>query len=306
MVKRLLLGPIMILFLVGGVIGDQWIAKQPLPAGLQSLSRSVFGESSSGNWPRGVLVFAIVLLLGVLAARELAGILADKGILASKRISTFAAVLGLIVSCGVPAGVGAVDAVAVVSLSAMMVLAVSIVFFARHRTVEGVVAATGGALLAYVYLGLMFGFLLAIRRDHSVEALLWVIMVTKACDIGAYFTGKAIGRTKLIPWLSPGKTWEGLFGGMAFSVAAGVLGWRLVGGSLAHPPAIWAFGAAGALLGLIGQAGDLVESVLKRDAGIKDSGHAIPGFGGILDVIDSPLLVGPFAYWWLRWIDHFG
>jgi phosphatidate cytidylyltransferase len=306
MAKRLLLGPIMILLLMGVVVGDQWISRQPLPESLRSLSHSIFGSGSSGNWPPGVLVFALVALLGVLAARELAGILADKGILASKRISTFAAVLGLLVSCCVPTSAGAADAVAVVSLSAMIVLAVSIVFFARHRTVEGVVAATGGALLAYVYLGLMFGFLLAIRRDHSVQALLWVVMVTKACDIGAYFTGKAIGRNKLIPWLSPGKTWEGLFGGMTLSVVAGVLGWRMVGDSLAHPPGILAFGAAAGLFGLVGQAGDLVESVLKRDAGIKDSGHVIPGFGGILDVIDSPLLVGPLAYWWLRWVDHFG
>src|SRR5262249_23507982 len=123
------------------------------------------------------------------------------------------------------------------------------------------------------------------------------------CDIGAYFTGKAIGRHKLIPWLSPGKTWEGLFGGIAAAalVAAGAaalyrhcLGTNGIG---LMPCGYAAF--VGALFAIAGQAGDLLESVLKRDAGVKDSGQALPGMGGVLDVLDSILLTAPLAFWML-------
>lgn len=298
MARRLLLGPVMIAVLLLGLWLDERLDVTASPTWLRPLLRE--------TWPPGTIIFAFVAVLACMAAAELAAILRDKGILASRRICTFAAVLGVCVSAFVPADMDAVDAVALAAMSAMAVLAVSIVFFARYKTVEGVVAATGGALLAYVYLGLMFGCLVAIRREHSVWAVLWVIMVTKACDIGAYFTGTAIGRHKLIPWLSPGKTWEGLAGGVTLSCIAGAAGSGLLGVSWTHAGVVLAVAAAAGVLGLIGQGGDLLESVLKRDAGVKDSGRSIPGFGGILDVIDSPLLVGPFAYWGLRWLDSLG
>lgn len=298
MLKRLSLGPLMILLLVGGLLLDRWIDAQPVPGVLARVASGLFED---GTLPPGLVIFGVMLLLAVLGARELAGILHEKGILSSVRISVFASVMGLLASCLVPSGAAAIDAAAVVGTAAMLVLSTSIIFFARHRSVEGVVAATGGALLSFVYLGLMFGFLLAIRRDHSITALLWVLMVTKLCDIGAYFTGTAIGRHKLIPWLSPGKTWEGLAGGVALSAIAGVAGASLLGETL--QTSWWVFAIAAGILALVGQAGDLFESVMKRDAGIKDSGRAIPGFGGVLDVIDSPLLVAPVAYWWLRWLD---
>ena len=160
---------------------------------------------------------------------------------------------------------------------------------------------TGAALVAFVYLGLMLGFLPAIRRDHSAWVLLWVLLVTKSCDIGAYFAGKAFGRHKLIPWLSPGKTWEGLVGGVLMSAAVSVAGLEVLRGwgVIAGVP-LWAAVIPGVLFAVVGQTGDLLESMLKRDAGIKDSGKVLPGFGGVLDVIDSPLLVAPLAFWVLR------
>jgi len=294
--KRLLLGPIMIALMLAALWADQWLDQRPFPWAQ--------GQRIAGldHWPPGVIVFIIVLTLSILGARELAAILADKGITSSRRISTFAAVLGLLVSCLIPSWFSAVDAAAATSMSAMLVLAAAIIFFARNKTVEGVVAATGGALLSYVYLGLMFGFILAIRREHTAWELLWVMLVTKSCDIGAYFTGKAIGKHKLIPWLSPGKTWEGLFGGVALACLVAYFGWWILNPDNGAP--MWWIGVVpGIIFAVIGQAGDLFESVFKRDAGIKDSGRAIPGFGGVLDVIDSPVLVGPFAYWWLRWMD---
>ena len=133
-----------------------------------------------------------------------------------------------------------------------------------------------------------------LRFDHSAWILGGAVLTAKSCDIGAYFTGRAIGSRKLIPWLSPGKTWEGLLGGVAIAA--------LVGGLLAlassHLPAEsdhlspLVGTVLGAVLGLLGQAGDLAESLLKRAAGAKDSGRILPGMGGVFDVMDSLLPAG--------------
>jgi phosphatidate cytidylyltransferase len=292
----------MILLLVGGLLLDQRVDGMTTPAWARDLLPTL-----RETWPPGTVLLVISLVVSVLAARELAALLASDGVQASKRMITFASMLGLLVSCLVPAALPAPLAVAVVSTSALAVLVTAMVFHSRHKTVEGVIAATGGVLLGFVYLGLMFGFLLAIRREHHSAVLLWVLLTTKACDIGAYFTGKSIGRHKLIPWLSPGKTWEGLAGGLALSGAIGALGLGLVGlWAGVVVPHWWQGALLGVVLGAAGQAGDLLESILKRDAGSKDSGTSIPGFGGVLDVLDSPLLAAPVAYWWLLFMMRQG
>lgn len=294
--QRLLLGPVLIVALVALAWADRGLERSAWPSWLDWLdTRSAF--------PPGVVLFAACVLLSVLASRELARILRDKGIQASKRILTLAALAGLLVSCVVPSGLPAPKAVALVSTVAIVVLMVSLLYHSRHKTVQGAVASAGGTLLAFVYLGLLFGFLLAIRREHTVWLLLWVLLVTKSSDIGAYFTGRAIGRHKLILWLSPGKTWEGLAGGCAMAAGVGVVGLLVLDALAVEPvPPAWSGLAAGVLFGLTGQLGDLTASLFKRDAGIKDSGRSLPGFGGVLDVIDSPLLVAPVAYWWIAMV----
>jgi phosphatidate cytidylyltransferase len=212
-----------------------------------------------------------------------------------------AAGIGLLTSTVIPAGIDPGGAAAMVSTGAVVTLVMSLLFYSRHRNVTGVMAATGITLLAFVYLGVTFGFLLAIRREHSAWVLLWVLLVTKACDIGAYFTGKGMGRHKLVYWLSPGKTWEGLVGGVVLSCVVSVWGLSIMAGAGQVPWPGWTAGVvAGVVFALVGQAGDLAKSLFKRDAGLKDSGAALPGFGGIIDVIDSPILVTPIAFWWLR------
>ncbi len=293
--QRLLLGPILIVCLVALAWLDQLLQGAPLPAGFRPL---FLGRE---HFPPGLLIFVFCVLVSILAARELAAIFIANNIPASKRIMTGAAILGLLVSAIVPVTLPAPVAVQVVSSAAVATLLASLLFHARHRSVEGAVAAAGGTLLAFVYLGLMFGFALAIRREHTVWVLLWIILVAKSCDIGAYFTGKSIGRHKLIPWLSPGKTWEGLVGGLILAALVGVAGRWALGEWTREPRLPWWSGAiAGLLFGLTGQFGDLIASLFKRDAGIKDSSHILPGFGGVLDVLDSPLLVAPVAYWWLQ------
>ncbi len=157
-----------------------------------------------------------------------------------------------------------------------------------------------GTLLATLYLGGLGWFLIALRVKHSSNPngfqgstmiVVLILLVVKFTDIGAFFGGRALGRHKLIPWLSPGKTWEGLVCGL---VTAAAMGAALAPGI---PHVTWGKAAIfGAVIGAIGQAGDLLESMMKRDAEVKDSGRMIPGFGGVLDVIDSPLLAAPFAY----------
>ena len=184
-------------------------------------------------------------------------------------------------------------------------LLAAVIKHSRHQRVDGAMANAGGTLLAIVYLGVLPGFFLPICMTHSAWMVLGIVGVVKAADVGAYFTGKSIGRHKLIPWLSPGKTWEGFFGGLLLSGIVGAaiaMGLRDNVASLANVPTAWVYigGAiSGALLGAAGQVGDLLESLLKRDAGVKDSGK-VPGFGGVLDILDSPLLAAPVAYWLLK------
>lgn len=289
---RLLLGPILIALLVGALWLDEFLTRLPMPLG------HLLGLE---HIPPGVVQFVVMALVCVLAAREIAAILIANNVVASKRIMTFAALLGLVVSVAVPARVPGPLAVAFVGSACVLVLVVAQAFYSRHKSVEGVVAATGGALLCFVYLGLTFGFLLAIRRDYSAWILLWVLLITKSCDIGAYFTGKSIGRHKLIPWLSPGKTWEGLAGGLVLSALVAWGGAAVLQHTtgMSGPGMLWCL-VLGGVCGVVGQAGDLLESMYKRDAGFKDSGKGLPGFGGILDVIDSPVLVAPVAYWLLH------
>lgn len=292
---RLPFGILFIAVLVGLLWLDETLAGRALPAGLSGL----FGLTSV---PPGLLIGLAMLPIAFMAARELARIMREKGILAQTGLTCAAALLGLIVSVTIPRNIPGDFGAFIVASAAIVVLLGSLAYYSRHQNTQGVVAAAGGSLLAFTYLGLMFGCVLTIRRDHSAWILLWILLVTKSCDTGAYFTGKAIGKHKLIPWLSPGKTWEGLFGGivLASAVAAGgmVLLQKVLPGQTL--PSVWSSAVAGACAAVVGQFGDLIMSLFKRDAGRKDSGHSLPGFGGVLDVLDSPLLVMPMAAWWLR------
>jgi len=284
--------------IVGALVGawlDEWIEGR----GLSPFWQDVLGRPTA---PPGVVAFIVVSAVGLLASWELARILRDNGIRASTAITCLASQVGLVVAVIVPSSESPQTAVAVASTAAGVVLVSALLFHTRNERIEGIVAAAGGSLLAFVYLGLMWGFILALRREASVWFLVWVLLVTKSCDIGAYFTGRSFGRHKLIPWLSPGKTWEGLGGGMLVSAACGAGGlWlvvRLDGGYGSAPRTVLVAGLlVGGLLGLVGQAGDLVASMFKRDAGRKDASGVLPGFGGMLDVLDSLILAFPVAYW---------
>ena len=174
---------------------------------------------------------------------------------------------------------------------------------AMRKQTQDSITAMAGTVLSTLYLGGLGWFLMALRVKHSpVEGrfhgttwtILSILLMVKFTDIGAYFGGRALGKHKLIPWLSPGKTWEGLFFGL---LTAGLVGAICSGNGRWLPHVPWWKGVIfGIIIGGIGQLGDLLESMMKRDAEVKDSGALVPGFGGILDIIDSPLVAAPFAY----------
>jgi phosphatidate cytidylyltransferase len=176
---------------------------------------------------------------------------------------------------------------------------------ALGQKTEEAITHMAGTVLAMLYLGGLAWFLIALRVKHSADrlhgfqgstqAVVMILLVVKFTDIGAYFGGRTFGRHKLIPWLSPKKTWEGLLCGLAAAALVGLacsLIWPQALSTLTWPKAL----LFGILIGGVGQAGDLLESLMKRDAQVKDSGSLIPGFGGLPDVIDSPLLAAPAAY----------
>jgi phosphatidate cytidylyltransferase len=131
--------------------------------------------------------------------------------------------------------------------------------------------------------------------------VLYFILVTKFSDLGAYCVGSLIGKHKMIPRISPGKTWEGFGGAIVVStlvslVFAHLAGPRLYGMNWMHAVIL------GVLLSTAAVVGDLIESIFKREAKVKDSGHWFPGIGGILDLMDSLLFNAPLMYLYLRHI----
>lgn len=156
-----------------------------------------------------------------------------------------------------------------------------------------------GAVFAIVYVGLLGSFLVMLRIAYGVPALVSMIIVAKLCDVGAYTVGRLIGRHKMAPSLSPGKTIEGAVGGIAFAIFGAWLSvaalFPLATGSPSQTTWVGVV-IYGLAVGLAGMLGDLAESLIKRDVMRKDSGTNVPGFGGFLDIYDSLLLAAPVAF----------
>ena len=288
--QRLITGPLLVAFILGVV----W------------LDASIDPDAAERGLPPGLVLFGLLCVLAVLIAREITAFLRAAVAPASATVCALAALLGLAGTAGATPAPTQVGVAGVVATALAFMLLAALLRMSRDRDPKGSLLLVGGALLAGVYGGVLPGFWMLIRLEHTPWLLVGAILTTKASDIGAYFTGMSIGRNKMIPWLSPKKTWEGLAGGVVFAAA--------VGAALAHFSAQlpqesdrypwWVGAMAGALAAVIGQAGDLAESAFKRDAGLKDSGRILPGMGGVLDVLDSPLFTGPLFYWLLRLAPH--
>lgn len=255
---------------------------------------------------KGIGIFALLVVVLPAGAFELATLFAQKNSKPYRFISV-AAIASLLTH----AFLSQWAKFEAVGASSLAFIVMGTMFFAALRLavvrqVENAIPVMAGTVLATLYLGGLGWFLMALRVKTAVNytglassspfegttmTVVMILLAVKFTDIGAYFGGRALGRHKLIPWLSPGKTWEGLICGVATAGAIGALcaPWMVNLG----PVKGLVFGV---VIGGVGQAGDLLESLMKRDAQVKDSGSLIPGFGGVLDVTDSPLLAAPFAY----------
>jgi phosphatidate cytidylyltransferase len=242
----------------------------------------------------------VVALISVLTLREFYQLLGSAGHAPFHRLGMFFGALitlspWLYQQIGIPKS------------SDALVLAV-IVFSIRilsEREPEKRVEALGATLFGLVYVALMLQYFVRILTPMPGDSVspngrlilcLWLIAVAKFCDVGALLTGLAFGKHKMAPQISPKKTWEGAIGGVLVSMGVGALvAW--LGRSELPPhmtPLVAAFKAAP--IALVAIVSDLIESILKRHAALKDSGGAIPGIGGVFDLSDSLLLTAPLGF----------
>ncbi len=166
-------------------------------------------------------------------------------------------------------------------------------------------AKISGTMLVVAYVGVLASFTIQLRwfsgQLQGILALAYLVATAKGADTGAYAMGRLAGRHKLWPKLSPHKTIEGAIGGLVFSIAAALIVTAVAKWVLHAPTFSWSRAALyGLVIGGVAQLGDLMESMIKRDCERKDASTAVPGFGGVLDVLDSLIFAGPVAYiFWL-------
>lgn len=189
----------------------------------------------------------------------------------------------------------------------------------RRAELKTVLPAAAVSVLAFTYLALPLSLMVQVRGLWAgAFLLLYLLVIVWIGDIAAYYTGRTIGRHKMAPRISPGKTWEGAVGSF---LAAIIAGWLLFGHAFAislrlfqaglieraqgyfalEIPALWTTLLLSAGVNIAAQLGDLVESLMKRGAGVKDSGTLLPGHGGILDRIDALLLAAPVLWYYAAW-----
>ena len=274
---RLLFGTLMTVFFAGLIILDGW------------LDGSITACQADDKPLQGTLLCILISVLIIPAQFELSRLFAAKNLKLFVPVSVVASIL--LAACWYwPGLVGVSVAIYLPLVCVFMFLALLLYQYASFGF-SGVVANCGANCFSILYLGLFSAFVLAVRIDFGPWPLLMFIFAVKSADIGAYATGTLFGKHKFSPRISPGKTWEGMAGAVVVAVIVAILfaavfdimNWLLA--------VIFGFCFA-----FIGQIGDLVESMIKRDARQKDSSDTVPGFGGILDVIDSPLIAAPFAY----------
>jgi phosphatidate cytidylyltransferase len=212
-------------------------------------------------------------------------------------IGTFLNLTGVVGTSGTPARVNDFET----SFLILFVLGLCLrQFFSRTNTAGMVAIST--TLFGLMYVPWLLNFIQKINFFPRVEGhfyLVYFLLITKFSDTGAYAVGSLIGRHKIIPRISPGKTWEGFIGAIVLSTLASLffvhfLGDRMRGMNWIHAIVL------GVVLSLGAIVGDLIESLFKREAGVKDSGRFFPGIGGILDLLDSLLFNAPIMYLYLR------
>jgi phosphatidate cytidylyltransferase len=241
-------------------------------------------------------LYVIGALLCLAALEEFYRMAARKGVIAFKK--TALAVAALLLLLCYP-GANWLRCAAARDFTLGLLIISVLVFIALKPTKNNSLARASVTVFGFVYIPLMFSFLLRlVAWPEGLLMAVYVVAVTKSTDIGAYLVGSWLGKHQMSPRSSPKKTWEGFAGGMAISLTVSL---TLARGWL--PELWWGHALAlGVILPPLSVVGDLVESVIKRDTGIKDSGAFIPGIGGALDLLDSILFTAPVFYFYHQFL----
>jgi phosphatidate cytidylyltransferase len=258
------------------------------------LDGSLTASPADNSRVQGTLLAVLLAVILSLGGIEMARLAAAKGLIVLNPATTVGLAL-LSTAWYWPQVVPIITLSLFILLVAAFVLAGLLVQQHVRFGVSGTLGNCGISCFSMLYLGLLGAFVLGIRIDIGLWPVLMYIFTVKSSDTGAYTFGKLFGRHKLAPEISPKKTWEGLAGAvvvacavsLAFAVGLGIM-------------KVWLAPVFGGCMAVIGQLSDLAESMLKRDAQQKDSSNRVPGFGGILDVVDSPLFAAPSAYIFFR------
>ncbi len=179
-------------------------------------------------------------------------------------------------------------------------LMLSLICLIPRRNKEGIFLGWAWTIAGVLYTGWLLSYFVTLRElDHGRNWVYFALFITFASDIAAFFVGRALGKHKLAPSISPHKTWEGAIAGLIGALIISLLF------TLPTPLSLpLGYGQAillGLLVSIFGQLGDLAESLLKRSIGIKDSGNSIPGHGGFLDRMDSIVFAGVVVYYYVIW-----
>ena len=289
---RLFFGTLMTVVFTAIVIFDGWMDG--------SLSVSIADDKPVQGTILGILIAVLIIL----AQLEFSNLAAARNLMIFTPVSTIASILlagtwywpQLLMTMDngrwmmdVPRASSLVPLIPLF-VSAFALLGLLLYQYACYGA-TAVLANCGANCFSIIYLGLLSGFVLAIRIDFGLWPLLMFVFVVKSSDIGAYAIGTLFGKHKFSPKISPAKTWEGTSAAAAtamivafiFAASFDIMVW-------------WSAVIFGFCFAFIAQVGDLVESMIKRDAEQKDSANKVPGYGGILDIVDSPLVAAPFAY----------
>ena len=263
----------------------------------------------------------VLTLLGIFSVREFFQMTQKGGMPSQPKWGILVGVSYLIV-IGIKTALGgeaALDSLVAIDAAFVSLIVAGGFMLQLRRAVDGkdTVIEVAITTLGFVYVAVLFSFLMRllvipIPNMSGADAgavpgawlLLWLIAVTKFTDMGAYITGSLIGKHKMIPHISPGKTWQGFGGALFFSQLAGCGIYALMPDKLAVLGCWSCVIILVFFLSLLAVVGDLAESVLKRSIGVKDSGNTLPGIGGALDLIDSLCFTAPVLYFCLRWMHH--
>jgi phosphatidate cytidylyltransferase len=255
------------------------------------------------------MFLTVMVVLALAGLAEFYGMVEKRGLVCFKEwgligalllmVGTFLHLTGKLGLHGTPARVNDFETIFLI----LFVLGLCFRQFLSLSNTQGI-AAISTTLFGLMYVPWLLNFVQKINFFPGIEThyyLLYFVLVTKFSDTGAYAVGSLIGRHKMIPRISPGKTWEGFGGAIVVSTGISMLFARLFGSHMHGMNMIHAI-ILGVLLSICAVVGDLVESQLKRESGVKDSGRFFPGIGGILDLLDSLLFNAPIMYLYLRHI----